>query len=190
MKIVHLFYLLCVSVMMQANGMMDLMHKVEHMLAECVSHRHCGSCSTTSTQQYNVEVKDKNESVEIALNLGKDVAGDEISIEVEDDTLYVNVVSGNDTIDLQVADQRLKMSILSQQTIENRHSKAMSRSQSCQMMSLPAVDMHRQSPKADLADGVLTLTFAKKSAQKILVNVTKAETAQAVSETKEEELDK
>jgi HSP20 family molecular chaperone IbpA len=125
---------------------------------------------------YELKVKEKDDAVVLSLELPKEVKSENISVELEDDILNV-IVDYEGKIELKVSGNMTTLSaskVIKHEKKDSQgkiHAVSAGSSHMAQTFGLPArVDFNRREPQADLTDGILTITLAKKGgSQKIPV---------------------
>ena len=143
---------------------------------------------------YALSLQEKDDSVQVELSLPARVTASDVSVEMEDDALDVLVQSHHERVELKIFGNHVTMSSSTTVRQEEKDAKGGVRvfssgsSHMAQTLPLPTkIDLQRRAPQADLTDGLLTITLAKKGAQKIPVTTT-ASSAQVVMQAPNEEI--
>lgn len=125
---------------------------------------------------YDVHIKKNGDKVEISLAVPDYVAAQHISVNTEDDALYVIIKAHGDRVELTVKDQMLHISAVKNIIREEKDDQGIVRvtssgsSHMAQTIQLPAkIDLHNMKPTADLIDDILIITIGIKGSTKIPV---------------------
>jgi HSP20 family molecular chaperone IbpA len=125
---------------------------------------------------YSVTTRLNGDVIEIAVELPAYVSSHDISVQTEDGGVYVTIAAQGDRVALEIQDQMMSISAAKNCTREEKDDQGNVRAVSSgsshmsQMISLPArIDIQRSMPKADVKNGVLTITLGVKGATRIAV---------------------
>ena len=174
------------------NEMDRQMHEMhQHMEQVFTQMAEKTAANKVEAPDYELNMKEKENTVILSMNLPKDIKTENISVSLEDDMLNV-LIDHEGKIELKISQN---MATISASTIIKHERKdaegkvhlvSAGSSHMSQTLGLPArVDFQREEPKADLTDGLLTITLAKKAgSQKIQVR--SAQPIQALAPVDEE----
>lgn len=193
-KLIVVFALSAVMQMHDTTSMMQMFDEMDqHMLhmheqMERVFSHMSEQTHVTKIEapEYALSFQEKDDTVLIELSLPKNITSSDVSVEMEDGALDVLVQAEGERIELKVSGNYVTMSsskIVRQESKDNKgtvRTFSSGSSHMAQTLPLPAkIDLQRRAPQADLTDGLLTLTLAKKGAHKIPVTTAASATAPA-----------
>jgi HSP20 family molecular chaperone IbpA len=165
-----------VSVMQMFDEMDQQMDEMHKQMDSLITQLQGTQSHKIDAPDYNISFQEKQDALAIMLSLSKKITSDDISIEMEDGVLDVLVRIGSDRVELKIFGSHVTIYAETVMQREQKNDKghvniyAAGSSHMSQSLPLPVkIDLQRRAPQADLTNGVLTITVAKKAAQKIPV---------------------
>lgn len=174
--------------------MLAMHEQMERVFTQMSEH---SSATKLEAPDYGIVLQEKDDDLAIVLSLPKNISSSDISVEMEDGALDVLVQLEGERVELKIFGNYVTMSSSKAVRQEAKDNKGAVRtfssgsSHMAQTLPLPTkIDLQRRAPQADLTDGLLTLTLAKKGAHKIPVTsaVQAAPAAPAVVQAPHEEI--